>query len=144
MDKQQAGNRKRQRDAAEIWEARRSEIVRLYAAGTWSQAQLAEHYGVSQQAVAKALARMGIASNPRSRTGQQNGRYKDGSESTAYRRMIAKDACVRCGATENLCIHHKDEDHTNNVLSNLEVMCMSCHSSMHKAEWWRSQKGGRS
>lgn len=144
MDKQQAGNQKRQREAAEVWEARRPEIGRLYTDGTWSQAQIAERYGVSQQAMAKALARMGIASKSRSRSGRQNGRFRDGSESTAYRRMITKDACVRCGATENLCIHHRDEDHTNNVLSNLEVMCMRCHSSMHKAEWWRSRKDGQS
>jgi hypothetical protein len=144
MANQQSGNQKRQREAAEIWEARRADIVRLYADGTWSQAQIADHYAVSQQAMAKVLARMGIAAKSRSRAGQQNGRFKDGSESTAYRKMIAKDACVRCGVTENLCIHHKDEDHTNNVPSNLEVMCMSCHSAMHKTEWWRSRKDGQS
>lgn len=140
MKNQQSGNQKRQREAAEIWTQRKPEIKRLYVNGTWSQADLAAHYGMSQQGIARALARLGIPTKSRGRAGSQNGRYKDGTQSTIYRQMVEKDACVSCGATDNLCVHHKDEDHLNNDPANLEVLCMSCHSSMHKAQWWASRK----
>lgn len=39
--------------------------------------------------------------------------------------------CVRCGAIEKLCTHHIDENHSNNSLSNLQWLCMSCHNRVH-------------
>lgn len=45
--------------------------------------------------------------------------------------MIKKIYCLRCGATKNLVIHHKNFDHYDNVLSNLEVLCNPCHSRLH-------------
>lgn len=136
MNKQQAGNARRLREAMAEWTARKPEILRLYVNGPMSQAQLAAHFGVSQQGVAKALQRMGIGPKSRGRAGAQNGRFKDGTESTLYRKLVKKDRCLRCEATENLCVHHKDENHLNNDPANLEVLCMSCHSSMHKQAWW--------
>lgn len=136
MGNQQLGNERRQREAAAIWTARKPEILRLYVNGPMSQAQLAAHYGVCQQAVTKALQRMEIAPKSRARAGEQNGRFKDGTESTLYRQMVEKRQCLRCETTENLCVHHKDDNHTNNTPSNLEVLCMSCHSRMHKQAWW--------
>lgn len=144
MKNQQAGNQKRQREAAQIWIERKAEIERLYVAGDWSQAQLAAHFGVSQQGIAKALRRLSITAKPRGRAGAQNGRFKDGTQSTIYRSMVEKTHCNRCGATDQLVIHHIDGIHTNNVASNLEVLCSPCHTSHHKQEWWRSQKTGAS
>lgn len=42
--------------------------------------------------------------------------------------------CNRCGfntVPDILGVHHKDRDHTNNDLSNLEVLCPNCHSIEH-------------
>jgi hypothetical protein len=39
--------------------------------------------------------------------------------------------CSVCGDTEKLCCHHIDEDYENNELSNLAIMCASCHSKHH-------------
>ncbi len=136
MGNQQLGNQRRQREAAAIWTNRKPEILRLYVNGPMSQAQLAAHYGVCQQAIARVLQRMEIAPKSRGRAGNQNGNFKDGTQSTSYRRMVEKSHCLRCETTENLCVHHKDEDHLNNDPANLEVLCMSCHSSMHKQAWW--------
>jgi hypothetical protein len=47
-----------------------------------------------------------------------------------YRRA-RKDACERCGVTEQLCVHHKDENRYNNELSNLETLCRRCHQLHH-------------
>lgn len=144
MANQQAGNQKRQREAAKVWNERRPEIWALYVNGPESQQAMAERYGVTLGAFQKALKRMSIPSKSRGRPGANNPNYKHGREVRIYRAMVEKDACVSCATTENLCIHHKDGDHYNNTPDNLEVMCMSCHSSMHKAEWWRSRKASAS
>lgn len=144
MKNQQKGNVARQKKAAQIWEPRRAQIMALYVNGDMSQAEMAAMFEVSQQGFQRAISRMGIPSKGRGRAGELNGRFIDGTQSTLYRQMVVKDRCNRCGATDQLVIHHKDHNHTNNVMGNLEVMCSPCHTSHHKAEWWRSQKDGRS
>ena len=139
MSKQQAGNIRRATEASAIWTARRPEIMRLYLTDGWSQERIAAHYGVTQEAVRRAMIRLGIPSRGRSRKGAENGRFVHGMASTLYRKMVLKDACARCGETEKLCVHHKDDNHLNNDPKNLEVLCMPCHSSHHKTAWWRSR-----
>lgn len=39
--------------------------------------------------------------------------------------------CERCGSTENLHVHHKDEDRHNNKIENLELLCKPCHKTEH-------------
>lgn len=50
--------------------------------------------------------------------------------------------CQRCGYDkyEILQVHHKDRDHTNNNLENLELICPNCHYEEHYLEksWLRS------
>ena len=144
MKNQQNGNIARQQKAMDLWLPRKAEIVTLYAMGDQSQAQMAERYGVTLAGFQKALARLGIAPKSRGRAGSANGRFKNGEQSTAYRSMIEKDHCNRCGATEQLVIHHRDGVHTNNTPDNLEVLCSPCHSSHHKQEWWDRQKASAS
>ncbi len=126
--------------AAQVWEPRRAEIMADYVNGPMSQAQMAERYAVTLAGFQKALARMNIAAKSRGRPGAANGRFKDGTQSTAYRAMVEKTHCNRCGATKALVIHHRDGVHTNNIPDNLEVLCSPCHSSHHKQEWWASRK----
>jgi len=120
---------------------RKPEIERLYVNGDWSQMQLAEHYGLSQQGIQRVLARMGIPTKSRGRAGALNGRFKDGTQSTIYRGMVKKTHCNRCASTEQLLVHHIDGVHTNNTPSNLEVLCSPCHTSHHKQEWWDARAG---
>ena len=127
-----------------VWEPRRAEIIALYVEGDQSQQQMAERYGVTLGGFQKALKRLSLPSKSRGRAGAQNGRFKDGTQSTAYRSMIVKDHCNCCGETRGLVIHHIDGVHTNNTPSNLEVLCSPCHSSHHKQEWWRSRKASAS
>ena len=142
MNSQQMGNIRRAAEAAALWKARREEINRLYHERQLSQAQVAAHYGVTLAAIQKVMARLGIKSRGRGNTGERNGRYRHGKATTIYRTMIEKTACVQCGVVDDLCIHHKDGDHYNNVPDNLQVLCNPCHNRMHKGEWWRSRKGG--
>ena len=141
MKNQQNGNIARQQKAMDLWLPRKVEIMELYAMGDQSQAQMAERYGVTLAGFQKALARLGIAPKSRGRAGKANGRFKDGTQSTAYRALIEKTHCNRCGTTEALLIHHRDNVHTNNTPDNLEVLCSPCHTSHHKQEWWAARRG---
>ena len=40
--------------------------------------------------------------------------------------------CTKCGATENLHVHHIDHDTKNNDVENLIVLCQSCHMKYHR------------
>jgi predicted HTH domain antitoxin len=144
MKTQQKGNIARQQEAMKIWEPRRAEVVSLYVEGNQSQQQMAAHYGVSLRGFQKVLERLDIPPKSRGRAGAGNGRYKDGTQSTAYRNMVEKTHCNRCGETRWLVIHHIDGVHTNNTPDNLEVLCSPCHTSHHKQEWWNSRKAGQS
>jgi len=59
--------------------------------------------------------------------------YFSGNKAIALERDGYK--CTRCGATENLAMHHIDgsgqTDHPNNELDNLETLCDSCHTKHH-------------
>lgn len=50
------------------------------------------------------------------------------------RRKKPRVECEACGATRRLEVHHKDEDPTNNEMSNLRVLCLKCHRKEHKTE----------
>ena len=41
------------------------------------------------------------------------------------------DSCRRCGSKNKINIHHIDENHDNFLPSNLEPLCVGCHSSFH-------------
>ena len=126
-----------------LWEPRREFIVAKYVMGDWSHQQLADHYGVTPSAMQRVLKRLTVAPKSRGRRGHQNGRFKDGSQSTLYRGMVQKTHCNCCGETRWLVVHHIDGVHTNNTPKNLEVLCSPCHSRHHKQEWWNSQKAAR-
>lgn len=39
--------------------------------------------------------------------------------------------CAFCGSLDNLQVHHKDGDKTNDALPNLQILCQTCHQSLH-------------
>lgn len=65
--------------------------------------------------------------------GENNHRYKNGI-GTYSKRAFAHygKKCSRCGSCKFLLVHHKDENRENNELSNLEVLCKSCHQKHHE------------
>lgn len=62
-------------------------------------------------------------------------RYVDGINS--YRRKAFKylqHKCNECNYNkiiDILVVHHKDHDRTNNCISNLEILCPTCHEERH-------------
>jgi len=41
------------------------------------------------------------------------------------------EECKRCGTTDNVLVHHKNGDRSDNSLSNLIPLCASCHGKVH-------------
>lgn len=39
--------------------------------------------------------------------------------------------CVKCYTTEKICVHHIDENPENNNEDNLQILCRSCHTTLH-------------
>lgn len=70
------------------------------------------------------------------------------SERALKTRLIRErgKVCQRCGygKFEILQVHHKDRNHENNSLDNLEFICPNCHCEEHFLEksWLRRTLGG--
>ena len=75
--------------------------------------------------------------------GKNHWLWKGGKERRGYRGKVPKESCISCGGKMNLGIHHKDFDHYNDQPENLQVLCVSCHSSLHKQAYWDAVKAGR-
>jgi len=75
----------------------------------------------------------------RNRTFVPKGYNQAGSNNNAwnggigiYRDLFPIDRpCEICKATEKLLRHHKDGDSTNNVASNIQILCKKCHQNIH-------------
>mgnify|MGYP000873039576 CR=1 FL=1 len=72
------------------------------------------------------------------RGGQDHPGWRGGIQPRYYRRIAFEahgQVCARCGAVppKRIVVHHRDEDRRNNDLSNLEVLCMTCHLKHHRS-----------
>ncbi len=65
--------------------------------------------------------------------GEDNHMYKTGI-GTYHKKAFKNKAhiCERCSMTENLLVHHIDENRNNNELHNLEILCKKCHQKHHE------------
>ena len=61
--------------------------------------------------------------------GKANNNYKNGIG--RYQTALPKEKCELCGSTKYLLIHHRDQDRSNNVDENLQVLCKRCHQNIH-------------
>jgi 7-carboxy-7-deazaguanine synthase len=50
--------------------------------------------------------------------------------------------CSCCDSIKSLDVHHKDNNHQNDDISNLEILCESCHYSKHEMgyNFWKSPR----
>lgn len=44
---------------------------------------------------------------------------------------VLGSTCEVCGSAEKLQLHHKDKNKENNQLSNIQLLCASCHGKAH-------------
>jgi hypothetical protein len=63
-----------------------------------------------------------------------------GTSNVVNYRLLAFDhyekRCARCGYCQNtlaLDVHHKDHNHSNNEIINLEILCCNCHMIEHRS-----------
>ena len=66
--------------------------------------------------------------------GKKNPNWKGGTSHAFFSRLAKENLiqkCVVCSSTKNLEIHHIDFNHDHNKLSNLVILCKSCHSKIH-------------
>ena len=45
---------------------------------------------------------------------------------------MPKGICQRCSALGKVVIHHKDENHYNDIDTNRQVLCYGCHLVVHR------------
>jgi 5-methylcytosine-specific restriction endonuclease McrA len=58
------------------------------------------------------------------------------THSYTYRKIMIEflemKRCQICGSNKNLIVHHIDGNRANNKISNLVVLCQSCHLKIHR------------
>ena len=72
---------------------------------------------------------VGSGKGKTNRPGPENHSWKTGIQ--GYRKLATSNKCCWCGATENLLVHHLDENRYNNTVENLVVVCKRCHQKHH-------------
>lgn len=50
------------------------------------------------------------------------------------RYLIKKGFCEKCRKSKILVIHHRDKNHENNNINNLQTLCIDCHQHIHKVK----------
>lgn len=58
-------------------------------------------------------------------------------------RKHIRPACERCGSSERLEVHHRDENYQNDDPSNYETVCSKCHAKEHGPKRGRLLSGRR-
>jgi len=133
------------------------EIVKMYQDGLSAKA-IADKLGCHQATILQHLKnagcerrsfseahKLGYASGRRKvtvKSGEDHYMWKGGVAKRDYRNVVKKVKCDVCGGRLNLGIHHKDLDHYNNSEENLQVLCVSCHMSLHKQAYWDAIHSG--
>lgn len=135
------------------------ELWRLYSEEELSAQAIADRFGACQVSVIKKLNRAGYKLRSRQealRLAYKSGRHKitvprgedhwlwkGDKDRRQYRRKIKKVKCESCGGKLNLSIHHRNFDHYDDESENLQVLCVSCHMSLHKQAYWDAVKAGK-
>ena len=58
--------------------------------------------------------------------------YKDGRRTYREKALKLKpNFCERCQSNKFLNVHHIDENRFHNEISNLQIVCRSCHNKIH-------------
>jgi 5-methylcytosine-specific restriction endonuclease McrA len=68
------------------------------------------------------------------KSGEEHPNFRNGINAGYYRRIAFAAygrRCQRCGGERNINVHHIDENRQNPDVTNLEVLCRSCHNKAH-------------
>jgi transposase len=128
------------------------EIKKLISDGT-PLMEIARKYSIKYDTLVRHLKRLGVNyTTNQHRTGRphyesrisvmwyiENNKYLEASRlrKKLIEEGIKENKCERCGITEwmggdvPLELHHLDENHFNNNLDNLVILCSNCHAQIH-------------
>lgn len=117
-----------------------------------SQAEMAKELNCSISSIGKYSQLFGISwlKGPRDQSGEKNPRWSGGGVKVKnITERVLKEAgrdlhtCERCSfkTSYQQPRHHKDRNRANNNLSNLEVLCHSCHALEHTTDRERDTEG---
>jgi hypothetical protein len=130
----------------------KKELILEWIAEELPKSEMAKRLGCKQETLNTYLIKMGITyAGQQAKKGQHKGSnvYRDSSyylgsnalpitshklKIKLIRDGIKEDKCERCnnsywlGFKLPLELHHKDGNHYNNELSNLEILCPNCHA----------------
>lgn len=128
------------------------DLILTWVSEELPKSEMARRLACKQETLNSCLKKLGIEyAGQQNKKGQQKGpnKYLDSSHYTGknarpiksavlreklIRDGIKKDCCERCGAKYwngkklPLELHHKDGNHYNNELDNLEILCPNCHA----------------
>ena len=79
--------------------------------------------------------RMKLKRDRKFNIGENNGQWRGGKSWNYYRRIAFENypkKCDICGAIKNLQVHHRDKNHKNNHIKNLQILCHKCHTTIHR------------
>ena len=71
---------------------------------------------------------------------ENNPKWKGGNSYDYQKKFYKKLAinleqkCFLCNNTNKLLVHHLDGNYKNNILSNISIVCRSCHNKIHKTK----------
>lgn len=130
----------------------KDQLEDLYWKEGLSSSQIGKRLGIAQVTINRYLRNFRLSDRNRrgDQTGEANHNFKGGmSRSTLGRttKQLCEDAgvklnvCQMCNTTwsGNLDRHHIDRDKSNNTISNILVICPSCHAKTHAFERARDQ-----
>ena len=97
----------------------------------WNKGLTKETSDIIRKASIEATGKKNIK-NSESFKGEGNPNYKNGIRTGKRILLEIKSLCENCGTNKDLQIHHIDKNRNNNQLSNLVLLCRSCHSKEHR------------
>jgi ferredoxin len=122
------------------------DIINKYINVTCTVTQMAKDYGVTPRSIQRQLKNNGVTMRSISQANKVTAKLKDYSSlrvpehlkvkrkhiksSLRYKIISEHPFCVVCGNTASvcpLCIDHVDGNPSNNILSNLQVLCILCN-----------------
>ena len=110
---------------------RNQRLVSLREKG-YSYGDIASVFNISRQRVYQITSGYQDILTSLNHTGKRNTKNHSLVE---IRRFIFKrdqNTCQRCGATKHTLIHHLDDNDRNNTLTNLILLCTTCHLNLHR------------
>lgn len=124
-------------------------LIKKYFDEKLTQKEIANELNINQSVVQRFFKKYNLKGR-KNVVGKEHHSYKHGlySEKTnpkncvRHRKVIDKNkSCKICNKIKkDMDIHHIDFNHLNNKKENLQILCHSCHSTLHRNYEWQNKR----